>query len=132
MGGAPAASPTGCRWGANSKTWTAGRCRMRSGRAARCLEGRDWGFGIRESGFGNRDLERRGYHPQSPIPNPQSPIPNPGYSMTTIFHKIIRREIPADIVYEDDDIIPFRDIAPPAPVPVLFVPQTDRIGRAHV
>src|SRR3546814_2472693 len=36
---APAASPTACRWAANSNTWTAGRCRMRSGRAARCLEG---------------------------------------------------------------------------------------------
>src|SRR3546814_6464082 len=43
----------------------------------------------------------------------------------TIFHKIIRREIPADIVYEDDDIIAFRDIAPQAPVHVLFVPKTD-------
>src|SRR3546814_12820350 len=69
---APAASPTACRGAANSNTWTAGRCRMRSGRAARCLEGRDWGFG-------NRDLERRGNHPQSPIPHPQSPIPNPHY-----------------------------------------------------
>ena len=43
----------------------------------------------------------------------------------TIFHKIIRREIPADIVYEDDDVIAFRDIAPQAPVHVLFVPKTD-------
>ena len=43
----------------------------------------------------------------------------------TIFHKIIRRELPADIVYEDDDIIAFRDIAPQAPVHVLFVPKTD-------
>ncbi|QSX78260.1 histidine triad nucleotide-binding protein [Agrilutibacter solisilvae] len=41
----------------------------------------------------------------------------------TIFHKIIRREIPADIVYEDDDLIAFRDIAPQAPVHVLFVPK---------
>jgi diadenosine tetraphosphate (Ap4A) HIT family hydrolase len=43
--------------------------------------------------------------------------------MPTIFHKIIRREIPADIVYEDDDVIAFRDIAPQAPVHVLFVPK---------
>ena len=43
----------------------------------------------------------------------------------TIFHKIIRREIPADIVYEDDHTIAFRDIAPQAPVHVLFVPKTD-------
>jgi diadenosine tetraphosphate (Ap4A) HIT family hydrolase len=43
---------------------------------------------------------------------------------TTIFGKIIRREIPADIVFEDDDMIAFRDIAPSAPVHVLFVPKT--------
>ena len=42
----------------------------------------------------------------------------------TIFHKIIRREIPADIVYEDEYLIAFRDIAPQAPVHVLFVPKT--------
>ena len=41
----------------------------------------------------------------------------------TIFHKIIRREIPADIVYEDEHLIAFRDIAPQAPVHVLFVPK---------
>ncbi|MET0329000.1 MAG: histidine triad nucleotide-binding protein [Luteimonas sp.] len=45
--------------------------------------------------------------------------------MTTIFHKIIRREIPADIVFEDDHVIAFRDIAPQAPVHVLFVPKQD-------
>lgn len=44
--------------------------------------------------------------------------------MTTIFDKIIRREIPADIVYEDEHLIAFRDIAPQAPVHVLFVPKT--------
>lgn len=43
----------------------------------------------------------------------------------TIFHKITRREIPADIVYEDEHLIAFRDIAPQAPVHVLFVPKTD-------
>lgn len=42
----------------------------------------------------------------------------------TIFGKIIRREIPADIVYEDDDLIAFKDISPQAPVHVLFVPKT--------
>ena len=43
----------------------------------------------------------------------------------TIFHKIIRREIPADIVHDDEHLIAFRDIAPQAPVHVLFVPKTD-------
>ena len=39
----------------------------------------------------------------------------------TIFGKIIRREIPADIVYEDEDVLAFRDLNPQAPVHVLFV-----------
>lgn len=43
----------------------------------------------------------------------------------TIFHKIIRREIPANVVYEDEHLIAFRDIAPQAPVHVLFVPKRD-------
>ena len=43
----------------------------------------------------------------------------------TLFHKIIQREIPADIVYEDEHLIAFRDIAPQAPVHVLFVPKVD-------
>ena len=42
----------------------------------------------------------------------------------TIFHRIMRREIPADIVHEDAHLIAFRDIAPQAPVHVLFVPKT--------
>jgi histidine triad (HIT) family protein len=41
----------------------------------------------------------------------------------TIFGKIIRREIPADILYEDEHVIAFRDIHPQAPVHVLFVPK---------
>ena len=41
----------------------------------------------------------------------------------TLFAKIVRREIPADIVYEDDQVLAFRDIAPQAPVHVLFIPK---------
>jgi histidine triad (HIT) family protein len=43
----------------------------------------------------------------------------------TIFHKIIAGDIPADIVYDDEHLIAFRDIAPQAPVHVLFVPKVD-------
>ncbi|WP_025732779.1 histidine triad nucleotide-binding protein [Carnimonas nigrificans] len=43
--------------------------------------------------------------------------------MTTLFEKIIAREIPADIVYEDDQVIAFNDIEPQAPVHVLIVPK---------
>ena len=41
----------------------------------------------------------------------------------TIFEKIVRREIPADIVWEDDDVLAFRDVSPQAPVHVLIVPK---------
>jgi histidine triad (HIT) family protein len=41
----------------------------------------------------------------------------------TIFDKIVRREIPADIVYENDEILAFRDLNPQAPVHVLFIPK---------
>jgi histidine triad (HIT) family protein len=41
----------------------------------------------------------------------------------TIFGKIVRREIPADIVYETDDVLAFRDLNPQAPVHVLFIPK---------
>jgi histidine triad (HIT) family protein len=41
----------------------------------------------------------------------------------TIFEKIVRREIPAEIVWEDDDVLAFRDVAPQAPVHVLIVPK---------
>ena len=40
----------------------------------------------------------------------------------TIFSKIIRREIPADIVYEDEICLAFNDVAPQAPVHILVIP----------
>jgi histidine triad (HIT) family protein len=50
----------------------------------------------------------------------------------TLFEKIIAREIPAAIVYEDDLVLAFRDIKPAAPVHVLIVPKKliQRIGEA--
>jgi histidine triad (HIT) family protein len=44
-------------------------------------------------------------------------------SPDTIFGKIIRREIPADIVYEDDLCLAFRDITPQAPIHILVIPK---------
>ena len=41
----------------------------------------------------------------------------------TLFDKIIRREIPADIVYEDDESLAFKDINPQAPVHLLIIPK---------
>lgn len=51
-----------------------------------------------------------------------------------LFLKIINKEIPADIVYEDDKVIAFKDINPSAPVHLLVVPRkhiktTDDIGE---
>jgi histidine triad (HIT) family protein len=45
--------------------------------------------------------------------------------MTTIFSKVIRREIPADIVYEDELCLAFRDINPQAPTHVLLIPKKE-------
>lgn len=43
--------------------------------------------------------------------------------METIFSKIINREIPADIVYEDDLCLAFRDVNPQAPLHFLVIPK---------
>jgi histidine triad (HIT) family protein len=50
----------------------------------------------------------------------------------TLFEKIIAREIPADIVFEDDLCLAFRDIAPQAPVHILVVPKRaiPRVGES--
>ena len=52
----------------------------------------------------------------------------------TIFEKIIAREIPADIVHEDDLCLAFRDVNPQAPIHILIIPKKciARIGEASV
>lgn len=45
--------------------------------------------------------------------------------MPTLFSKIISREIPAEIVYEDEHLLAFKDINPQAPVHVLFIPKEE-------
>jgi histidine triad (HIT) family protein len=54
-------------------------------------------------------------------------------SEKTIFQKIIDREIPAPLVYEDDLVAAFNDIQPQAPIHVLIVPKKliPRVGEAH-
>jgi histidine triad (HIT) family protein len=51
----------------------------------------------------------------------------------TLFEKIIARQIPAQIVYETDDVIAFNDISPQAPTHVLVIPKKviARIGEAQ-
>ena len=62
------------------------------------------------------------------FPPPASRLPPLPESLTmttndTLFGKIIRREIPATIVHDDEDVLGFKDIAPQAPVHVLFIPK---------
>ncbi|PIN24794.1 Zinc-binding protein of the histidine triad (HIT) family [Handroanthus impetiginosus] len=49
----------------------------------------------------------------------------------TIFDKIISKEIPSTIVYEDEAVLAFRDISPQAPVHVLVIPKL-RDGLTHL
>jgi histidine triad (HIT) family protein len=57
--------------------------------------------------------------------------------MPTIFSKIINKEIPADILYESENVMAFKDIRPQAPVHVLIIPKieipkvTDIKGSEH-
>ncbi len=48
---------------------------------------------------------------------------NSKMAVDSIFSKIIRKEIPADIIYQDEWVVAFRDIQPQAPVHILVVPR---------
>lgn len=52
--------------------------------------------------------------------------------MASIFTKIIQRDIPADIVFEDDLCIAFKDIAPKAPTHLLVVPKKEIVSMAEL
>lgn len=52
--------------------------------------------------------------------------------MSTLFTKIINREIPGEIVYEDEHTVAFRDIVPQAPVHIVIVTRTEIPGVASV
>lgn len=45
--------------------------------------------------------------------------------MSTIFKKIIEGELPADIVYQDEHVVAFKDINPVAPVHILVIPRKE-------
>ena len=52
--------------------------------------------------------------------------------MATLFTRIINREVPADIVYENEHVVAFRDIEPKAPVHVLIVTRQEVSGLAEL
>ncbi|MBC8353623.1 MAG: histidine triad nucleotide-binding protein [Planctomycetes bacterium] len=53
-------------------------------------------------------------------------------SEKTIFKRIIDQEIPADILYEDDLCLAFRDISPQAPTHVLVIPKKEIVSVATI
>ena len=52
--------------------------------------------------------------------------------MPSIFSKIIAREIPADIVYEDELCLAFRDINPQAPTHILVIPKKEIVSLSDL
>ena len=50
----------------------------------------------------------------------------------TVFDKIINREIPAEIVYEDEHCLAFKDINPQAPVHILVIPKKPIVSLADI
>lgn len=52
--------------------------------------------------------------------------------MSSIFTKIIAREIPADVLYEDELCMAFRDIAPKAPTHFLVIPKKEIVSLADL
>ena len=49
-----------------------------------------------------------------------------------VFCKIIKGEIPSDKVYEDEEILAFRDINPAAPIHILVIPKKHIASLAHM
>jgi histidine triad (HIT) family protein len=60
--------------------------------------------------------------------NQELPMSDPN----CLFCKIAAREIPATIVYEDDDVVAFKDIAPQVPVHLVLVPRVHLAGLAQL
>ena len=52
--------------------------------------------------------------------------------MSCLFCKIINKEIPSDIVYEDDKFVAFRDIDPIAPIHLLIIPKEHILSIGHI
>jgi len=52
--------------------------------------------------------------------------------MATLFTKIINREIPGEIVYEDEHVVAFRDISPQAPTHIVIATRTEIPGLAEI
>ena len=71
---------------------------------------------------------RKKNSPAGWLDSPALPCYTFSMASDTIFDKIIRREIPADVVYEDEVLLAFRDINPQAPVHVIVIPKKKITG----
>ena len=60
-------------------------------------------------------------------------VPEPLFFLMTLFEKIIAREIPAEIIFEDERVLAFQDISPQAPTHILVIPKKPipRVGEAN-
>ena len=54
------------------------------------------------------------------------------YDDSNVFARILRGEIPSDRVYEDDEFVAFRDIAPAAPTHILVIPRRPIVSAADL
>ena len=89
-----------------------------------------------------RRRARSGYHPSpsyysrlhSPPPRLRVGLPEEGRTMSTIFKRIIDKEIPVQAIYEDELCLAFADLHPQAPTHVLVIPKKEivNIGAAQV
>jgi len=52
------------------------------------------------------------------------------YNKENIFAKIISKDLPTEIIYEDDQVLAFKDIAPVAPVHIIVIPKNNYIDYA--
>ena len=61
-----------------------------------------------------------------------NPVEQRKHMTDTIFDKILKKEIPADVVYEDEDVLAFRDVNPQAPIHILEIPKNKFEGFANL
>ncbi len=50
----------------------------------------------------------------------------------TIFHKIVSKEIPSEVVFETDEVLAFKDVNPKAPTHILFIPKKEEHAVASI
>ena len=82
----------------------------------------------------NPDLEKKNSPPPPPHTHQYSAAKSADAGNPTLFDRIVAKEIPADVIFEDSKCLAFRDISPQAPVHFLVIPKSrdglSRLSRA--